>query len=75
MSCLGIILVHDLTNRKSQENLHKWLTEVSNRENNSKAKKNEEYDVEQFVGTSQVNLKMIEFKTTNSWKYSSEYLS
>lgn len=24
----GVILVHDLTNRKSEENLHKWLAEV-----------------------------------------------
>lgn len=51
---LGIILVHDLTNRKSQENLQKWLTEVFNRENSSKMKKNEEYDAEQFIGSSQV---------------------
>ncbi len=54
----GIILVHDLTNRKSQENLQKWLTEVLSKESYSKVKKNEEYDVEQFVGYSQVtNLK------------------
>ena len=28
----GIILVHDLTNRKSQQNLTKWLTEILNRD-------------------------------------------
>lgn len=51
---LGIILVHDLTNRKSQENLQKWLAEVYNRDNYGKVKKNEEYDAEQFVGHFQV---------------------
>ncbi|XP_030753842.1 rab-like protein 3 [Sitophilus oryzae] len=30
--CHGAILVHDLTNRKSEENLQKWLTELLNRE-------------------------------------------
>ncbi|KOB73373.1 Small GTPase [Operophtera brumata] len=29
----GIILVHDLTNRKSQVNLQKWLTEILNQDN------------------------------------------
>ncbi len=28
----GIILVHDLTNRKSQQNLHRWLAEILNRD-------------------------------------------
>jgi Rab-like protein 3 len=51
---LGIILVHDLTNRKSQENLYKWLAEAFNRDNASKPKKNDEFDAEQFVGYSQV---------------------
>ncbi|XP_065214281.1 rab-like protein 3 [Planococcus citri] len=55
----GVILVHDLTNRKSQENLQKWLGEVLNRDNNSKQKKNEEYDVEQFVGSSQIPVLVI----------------
>jgi Rab-like protein 3 len=27
----GIILVHDLSNRKSQQNLEKWLAEVLQR--------------------------------------------
>ena len=30
---LGIILVHDLSNRKSHQNLRKWLAEVINRGN------------------------------------------
>ncbi|KAK2177729.1 hypothetical protein NP493_582g01034 [Ridgeia piscesae] len=45
----GIILVHDLTNRKSQQNLHKWLAEILNRDESSAGN---EYDPEQFVGTS-----------------------
>ena len=28
----GVILVHDLTNRKSQSNLRNWLTEVLNKD-------------------------------------------
>lgn len=43
-----------MTNRKSQENLYKWLAEVFNRDNISKPKKNDEFDAEQFVGYSQV---------------------
>ncbi|XP_023013474.1 rab-like protein 3 [Leptinotarsa decemlineata] len=29
--CHGAILVHDLTNRKSEQNLHKWVQEISYR--------------------------------------------
>lgn len=29
--CHGAILVHDLTNRKSEENLHKWVKEIVNK--------------------------------------------
>ena len=32
ISIPGIILVHDLTNRKSQQNLRKWLAEVLNKD-------------------------------------------
>ncbi|KAK7108236.1 rab-like protein 3 isoform X2 [Littorina saxatilis] len=45
----GIILVHDLTNRKSHQNLRKWLAEVLNKDtdvrNNGK-----EIDPETFAG-------------------------
>lgn len=53
----GIILVHDLTNRKSEQNLQKWLAEVLNREGNSKYKNHtfDDFDPEQFVGSTQVN--------------------
>jgi len=52
---LGIILVHDLTNRKSQQNLQKWLEEVLNRDGtSSKSKTFEDFDPEKFVGSTQV---------------------
>ena len=31
----GIMLVHDLTNRKSHQNLRKWLSEILNRDSKS----------------------------------------
>lgn len=47
----GVILVHDLTNRKSEQNLRKWLAEILNKEGNCKGKAANgfEYDPEQFV--------------------------
>ncbi|OWF47591.1 Anoctamin-4 [Mizuhopecten yessoensis] len=45
----GIILVHDLTNRKSHHNLRKWLQEVLNHDN-PKDNNRYEYDPEQFAG-------------------------
>lgn len=52
----GIILVHDLTNRKSQQNLQKWLQEIINRDGNlSKSKTFDDFDPEKFVGSTQVN--------------------
>ncbi|XP_046979275.1 rab-like protein 3 [Schistocerca americana] len=57
----GIILVHDLTNRKSQLNLHKWLAEVVNREGNCKNRHGnfDDFDPEQFVGATQVPILVI----------------
>ncbi|KAF8767386.1 rab-like protein 3 [Argiope bruennichi] len=46
----GVILVHDLTNRKSKQNLRKWLAEVLSKDN--PGKKNNgwyNYDSEQFI--------------------------
>lgn len=54
----GIILVHDLTNRKSQENLSKWLVEVMNR-NNDFDSSSDEFDPESFVGTSKIPILLI----------------
>lgn len=51
---IGIILVYDLTNLKSSENLHKWLTEILNKDNNSKYKYTEGFDMEQLVGSNRV---------------------
>ncbi|KAL4233170.1 Rab-like protein 3 [Mactra antiquata] len=45
----GIILVHDLTNRKSQQNLRTWLAEVL-RKDNKTANNGYDYDPEEFAG-------------------------
>ncbi|XP_071455219.1 rab-like protein 3 [Hetaerina americana] len=57
----GIILVHDLTNRKSQQNLNKWLAEVLNKDSNSKSRSSgfDSYDPEQFVGSTQIPMLVI----------------
>lgn len=57
--------MHDLTNRKSEGNLRKWLAEVLTKECNGNALSSvrinptrnqeiDEYDPEQFIGSSQV---------------------
>ncbi|XP_066962500.1 rab-like protein 3 isoform X3 [Macrobrachium rosenbergii] len=53
----GIILVHDLTNRKSQLNLRQWLSEILIREgggSRSRLPLVEGFDAEQFGGFTQV---------------------
>ncbi|KOX77908.1 Rab-like protein 3 [Melipona quadrifasciata] len=46
----GIILVHDLTNRKSQQNLQKWLEEVLSKDSNyMKSKPFDDFDPEKFI--------------------------
>ncbi|XP_048766702.1 rab-like protein 3 isoform X2 [Ostrea edulis] len=45
----GIILVHDLSNSKSHQNLRKWLAEVMNR-GTAKENNGGDYDSEQFAG-------------------------
>ncbi|KAL0274378.1 UNVERIFIED_CONTAM: hypothetical protein PYX00_006822 [Menopon gallinae] len=56
----GIILVHDLTNRKSQQNLQKWLFEVLNHESSGKATKHfDDVDPEQFFGSNQVPILVV----------------
>jgi Rab-like protein 3 len=58
----GIILVHDLTNRKSQENLKYWLLEILNKEGKDTMKGGaattimDDLDTEQFFGYSQVRI-------------------
>jgi Rab-like protein 3 len=50
----GIILVHDLTNRKSLENLKSWLVEIMNKD--EKGNQSDDFDPEQFLGVCQVRL-------------------
>lgn len=64
----GIILVHDLTNRKSQENLQKWLSEILNGEERPALSSGkyvsvsfDDFDSENFAGSTQVML-IITFK-------------
>lgn len=60
--CHGIILVHDLTNRKSEENLRKWLYEIVNRDSNSSlssVQSFDEADPENFIGSTQLPLLVI----------------
>ncbi|XP_014242421.1 rab-like protein 3 [Cimex lectularius] len=47
----GLIFVHDLTNRKSQQNLKCWLSEVVNRDSYKAKQGFEEYDSEQCAGS------------------------
>jgi Rab-like protein 3 len=62
----GIILVHDLTNRKSCENLTSWLMEIINKESGkdtiAKSSFADDLDSEQFLGTCQVSLVKVAFK-------------
>ncbi|XP_039961779.1 rab-like protein 3 isoform X1 [Bactrocera tryoni] len=57
----GIILVHDLTNRKSQENLRDWLFEILNK--NGKDIRNlscdNTFDPEQFLGSTQLPMLVV----------------
>lgn len=54
--CHGLILIHDLTNRRSEENLHKWLQEVVNKDVHSTI---DEYDSESFLGSTQIPILVI----------------
>lgn len=46
--------MYDLTNLKSSENLHKWLADILNKDNNSKYKCTDGFDMEQLVGSNRV---------------------
>lgn len=50
----GIILVHDLTNIKSYENLQQWLLEVLNKDGKDTKAVVGEIDVEQFAGCNHI---------------------
>ncbi|XP_058830203.1 rab-like protein 3 isoform X2 [Topomyia yanbarensis] len=57
----GIILVHDLTNKKSQENLQRWLIEILNKDGKDvlKGGDNVDIDPEQFLGSTQIPILVI----------------
>ncbi|KAK4885265.1 hypothetical protein RN001_001536 [Aquatica leii] len=59
--CHGVILVHDLTNRKSEEHLHNWLEELINQDCNMGASLNsvDEWDTENFFGSTQLPILII----------------
>lgn len=60
----GIILVHDLTNRKSHNNLRDWIFEILNKEGkdtykpssnpNHRTDEKNPFDPEEFVGAAQI---------------------
>lgn len=56
----GIILVHDLTNRKSQENLKSWLVEILNKDGKGGGSSSllDDFDPEQFQGACQVSIRI-----------------
>ncbi|OWR45411.1 rab-like protein 3 [Danaus plexippus] len=55
----GIILVHDLTNRKSQLNLQKWLSEILNQDGTNPNYQHVDVDPEQFLGSTQIPILVI----------------
>lgn len=56
----GIILVHDLTNRKSQQNLQKWLEEILTKDGSSpRSKQFDDFDPEKFVGSTQIPILVV----------------
>ena len=59
--CHGVILVHDLTNRKSDANLFKWLHELIHNDTNLKNEINgyDDLDAEYLLGTSQIPILII----------------
>ncbi|XP_017786144.1 PREDICTED: rab-like protein 3 [Nicrophorus vespilloides] len=60
--CHGVILVHDLTNKKSEENLKKWLHEIVNRDINSSlvsVQSFDDADPENFFGFTQIPILVI----------------
>ncbi|XP_037024128.1 rab-like protein 3 [Bradysia coprophila] len=58
----GVILVYDLSNRKSHENLQRWIFEILNKEGKDVAKGGGgemEFDPEQFLGSTQIPILVI----------------
>lgn len=58
--CHGVILVHDLTNRKSEHNLCKWLDQLVNKNLSLQSvSSTEEWDNESLLGTTQIPVMVI----------------
>lgn len=57
----GIILVHDLTNKKSHDNLQRWLIEILNKDGKDALKGGDFLDIdpEQFLGSTQIPILVI----------------
>lgn len=68
--------MYDLTNLKSSENLHKWLAEILNKDNNSKYKCTDGFDMEQLVGSNRViELKLITIIWFSAYNFKFQYLA
>ncbi|GJQ84409.1 hypothetical protein Trydic_g3884 [Trypoxylus dichotomus] len=59
--CHGVVLVHDLTNSKSELNLRKWLQELINYDANNGYQENlnDNLDVENLFGATQIPILII----------------
>lgn len=60
--CHGVILVHDLTNRKSEDHLRNWLDELINSDShvsNISTSSLNEWDAENFLGSTQIPILVI----------------
>lgn len=57
--CHGVILVHDLTNRKSEDNLRKWLHELTNRDSSLTWTSSDNLDAESFLGCTKIPMLVI----------------
>jgi Rab-like protein 3 len=60
----GIILVHDITNKKSYDNLQHWLIEILNKDGKDVIKNGLDYEIdpEQFLGQTQIPILMVSTK-------------
>lgn len=59
--CHGVILVHDLTNKKSEENLREWLHELMDRDTtrNCSGLSFDDFDTENFIGTTNMPILVV----------------
>lgn len=59
--CHGVILIHDLTNKKSENNLREWLHELMDRDTtrNCSGMAFGEFDTENFIGTTNMPILVV----------------